>query len=380
MDYFISGDFLEHPYRTRLASDSDPYTEQLVLLSGQGIWYSSPNSTEFEKSFRVIENKTAAVRHFRREEFGLDPKWFIYMCPQNLFKLHVFFDDVIARILLHSISSHLVFTVPKRRKLMVEKFKKRIRSKLGGDIFMRCHFLPRVSSEQFINFIKIGDVLLHPFPFDGSRISADSITAGIPYVTLPTEYLKGRMGASFYRTMNIPDLVATDVDNYVFIAVRLSLDSAFLLKMRRLISSRAWMIFEDMEVPFAWSQFLLNAVGEKPQTWSEFIENSFDRDIVEETTKRNLRRSYQQLFDDRRVEEWLLDKRGLPVLENDVLGNLPPRIFNNWNRPEKESLALSGEDEKGKWASANPMSSHQSARFSFKMGIDEVRYCAYFAM
>jgi protein O-GlcNAc transferase len=32
IDYFISGDRLEHPYRTLLHDDDEPYTEQVVSL------------------------------------------------------------------------------------------------------------------------------------------------------------------------------------------------------------------------------------------------------------------------------------------------------------------------------------------------------------
>lgn len=35
IDYFLSADMLEHPYRTRLQSDGEPYTEQVALLDGQ---------------------------------------------------------------------------------------------------------------------------------------------------------------------------------------------------------------------------------------------------------------------------------------------------------------------------------------------------------
>jgi len=42
MDYFVSADFMEHPHRTRMAVEDEPYTEQVVLLEGQGIWYSKP--------------------------------------------------------------------------------------------------------------------------------------------------------------------------------------------------------------------------------------------------------------------------------------------------------------------------------------------------
>lgn len=328
----MSNDYMEHPYRTRLSSVAEPYTEQVVLLPGQGIWYMAPNSTEFAKSFQIIKNKTADIKNFSREEFGLDPSWFLYMCPQNLFKLHLFFDDVIARILEMSPNAHIAFTVPAKRRILTQKFKDRLELKLKEN-YSRCHFLPRVSSEQFINFIKIGDILLHPFPFDGSRISADSITAGIPYVTLPAEYLKGRMGASFYRTMDIPELVATNVSNYIDIAVSLSINTSFLEEMRHLISTRSWLIFDDLEVPFAWSQFLLRAIGRKTLSWEDFIESCSDRNIHEETRRRDMRLKNQERFDERRGQEvWLLDDEGTAVLEDDVTVSSLPRIFNNWNR------------------------------------------------
>lgn len=36
IDYFISGDIMENPYRTHMTSQNDPYVEQVVLISGQG--------------------------------------------------------------------------------------------------------------------------------------------------------------------------------------------------------------------------------------------------------------------------------------------------------------------------------------------------------
>ena len=44
MDFFVSADYMEHPHRTRLplemgAEGGDAYSEQVVLLEGQGIWY-----------------------------------------------------------------------------------------------------------------------------------------------------------------------------------------------------------------------------------------------------------------------------------------------------------------------------------------------------
>ena len=40
IDYFISADRMEHPFRTKIEAGKLPYSEQVVLLDGQGIWYS----------------------------------------------------------------------------------------------------------------------------------------------------------------------------------------------------------------------------------------------------------------------------------------------------------------------------------------------------
>ena len=42
----------------------------------------------------------------------------------------------------------------------------------------------------------------------GSRTSADGLANGVPVLTLPAEYLRGRMGVQFYRSMGMPELVA----------------------------------------------------------------------------------------------------------------------------------------------------------------------------
>ena len=54
----------------------------------------------------------------------------------------------------------------------------RLKSALGPEYASRLHVIDRVSSEQFLGLIKLADVVLHPFPFDGSRTSADSLIAG----------------------------------------------------------------------------------------------------------------------------------------------------------------------------------------------------------
>ena len=55
-----------------------------------------------------------------------------------------------------------------------------------------------------------------------------------------------------------------------------------------------------------------------------------------------MRRENQEKFDAYRgMETWLLNEKGKVVIENDVEGDTPPRIFNNWNSKHEKSMAVS---------------------------------------
>jgi protein O-GlcNAc transferase len=334
VDYFMSSDFMEHPFRTRIPYRNEPYSEQVVLSPGQGIWYYGPHSAEMklcEDSVASIVNSDVSLS---RNDFELDPEWFVFLCPQSVFKLHPLFDQVIAALLRQSPSHvHVVFTAG-RRPRWTQTFVQRLEQAIHPDDTHRCHLVERVSSEMFIEFIKVADAILHPFPFDGSRTSADSIAAHIPYVTLPTEYLRGRMGASFLRTMNIPELVAKNVTDFVHIAVKLSTDISFFRTMKDLLQKRSWLIWEDMEVPFAWTKFLSLSIGAQySHTFEEFIASCAGRNVTREVLATSERNANQQMFDQRWGQShWLLNAEGVAVLEEDVGSNesdsiLAPRLF-----------------------------------------------------
>ena len=114
IDYFISADGMEHPFRTRIKLQEEPYTEQVVLLEGQGIWYNYPENPEFslqttEFSGKIDFDSSKIIRQF----FKFGNNWFIYFCPQSVFKIHPLYDFVLADILISAvvagINAHLGF-------------------------------------------------------------------------------------------------------------------------------------------------------------------------------------------------------------------------------------------------------------------------------
>jgi hypothetical protein len=218
-----------------------------------------------------------------------------------------------------------------RRPRWTQIYLTRLQNTLGPDLSRRLHMIERVSSEQFPALLKIADVILHPFPFDGSKTSADALEVHKPLVTLPTEYLRGRMGAAFLRTMNIPELVARNRSEYVDIAVRLSQDVAFYDRMVGLITERVDLIWEDMSVPYAWTQLLCGLTGSAAPSWEAFLARS-GRDTEVEQRRTAARDSNTRLFDATwGPERWLL-QGGVATLKSMLEDPLQlPCIFRDWN-------------------------------------------------
>ncbi|CAM9448041.1 unnamed protein product [Ectocarpus sp. 12 AP-2014] len=341
IDYFLSADAMEFPDRTTMLPDDDPYSEQVVLFGGQGIWYPAPvlpselappprprttNDTasttavlptpqapipaptlawsaahdtitakgggsagEMGSSWggpaseRALETYHAASTRASRERarsvlraelknrIGIDQNSVVYMCAQSLFKLHPDFDLAVKGVLEASGSNHLVFTAG-RRQQWTSIFQARLTSTLGDDLMTRVFFVPRtVSGAAFSSLLASADVVLHPFPFGGSKTSADALAVGVPTVSVAGKYVAGRMAQSFYRTMGMQHMccVATDVASYVQLATKLGQDFGFRKRIIDLIDQRQWVIWERRDEVFEWASFLARLGGVSPPTPQE---------------------------------------------------------------------------------------------------------------
>eukprot|EP00981_Chlorochromonas_danica_P005050 scaffold1016_cov175-Ochromonas_danica.AAC.8 len=264
VDYFISADAMESPFRTRLHTGAHhAYAEQVVHLEGQGIHYYRHMPPEVVLQEVNLTQLIGSIRTFRKADFiGIeDSNAFVYFMPQSVFKIVPLFDLILVQILYATPDHVHIILTGGRREYWTKVYEERIRNQLHPAYQHRFHVIPRVSSEHFYNLIRISDVIIHPFPFDGSRTSADAIILKKPYITLPTEYLRGRMGYAFYRTMNIPELVAVNIVDYLDIALRLYYDKVFYASMVDKLVKSEDLLWEDMFVPYTWTRFLQRLLG-----------------------------------------------------------------------------------------------------------------------
>jgi predicted O-linked N-acetylglucosamine transferase (SPINDLY family) len=123
-----------------------------------------------------------------------------------------------------------------------------------------CLFLPRLNFDDFLSLNLASNVLLDTPGWSGGKTSLEGISCGLPVVTLPGEFMRGRHAYAMLKMMGINDTVAEDIDEYIDIAVRLGIDERFYWKNREKIRSRSDRLFEDYSVPAALAAFFKNTV------------------------------------------------------------------------------------------------------------------------
>jgi predicted O-linked N-acetylglucosamine transferase (SPINDLY family) len=76
------------------------------------------------------------------------------------------------------------------------------------------------------------DIGLDTFPYNGHTTSLDSFWMGVPVVTLCGQTVVGRAGLCQLMNLGLPELIASNPDEYVRIAVSLAGDLPRLAALR----------------------------------------------------------------------------------------------------------------------------------------------------
>lgn len=206
-------------------NEMEHYTEQVVLFDGQAISFPSTEphpiqSTKLAKGDAIKPISAAdpnslllQVRYDNITGVPIGVKGSIYLCFQNSFKIHPVFDSILIRILQIDQVGHVVLQAARDQKktmivinrirdAIVKEFcyedlqnhtyiKASLPCREANSLLSRIHFIPRVKSDKMELIFAQATVVLHPFPFGGSKTASDVFKSGVPLVTYPQPYLRG---------------------------------------------------------------------------------------------------------------------------------------------------------------------------------------------
>jgi len=237
IDGFVSCAEMEPP-------DADAhYVEPLLRLPGIGTSY---------RRLHVPERPA-------RARFGLPDDRALLLCPQSLFKVHPDNDALFARVLAADRRASLVM-FDGRHPRVTDRFMQRIARTFdahGVSARERLIVLPPFPHEDYLRINLVCDAMVDTLHWSGGNTSLDALACGLPVVTLPGRYMRGRQSAAMLRIAGAGELVARDADDYVRIAARLVDDAAWRASLRETIRGGLDRIFETRAPVDAFAEFLM---------------------------------------------------------------------------------------------------------------------------
>lgn len=237
VDYFISSEHQETP------DSENYYSEKLVRLSALPAYYHAP----------PVLGETKG-----RADYGLPEERRLYLCPHSLFKFHPEFDEIIAAILHRDPAGTFVLMeghYPQWTAHLMERF-----AGTMPEVADRVTFLPRLGYADYLRVMLLADVMLDPLHFGGGKTSLDALSLGVPIVTLPGKFMRGRATYACYRKMDVMDCVASSKEDYVEKAVAIATDDGLRRALSGKIMDRSRLLQEDMSMVRELEQFFLEAM------------------------------------------------------------------------------------------------------------------------
>lgn len=225
------------------ADAASHYVERLVMLPGLGVSYSMP----------------APQPPVERAQLGLPQDRRLYVCAQSLFKVHPEMDDLLADVIARDPDGVLVFFQALGRHATENLAGRLQRAFARRGIVPRgqLKFLPRMESAYFRRVLAAADVVLDTIRWSGGNTSIDAFAAGVPVVTLPGRFMRGRQTAGMLELMGIPELIAASPADYVAKAVEAATDRDRNAALRRAIAERRAVLFDQAAPVEAFSRALL---------------------------------------------------------------------------------------------------------------------------
>lgn len=243
LDYFLSSVDLES------GPEADAlYTERLIQLGNLPTCFYRPPAPSGAPPTRA--------------EFGLPEAATLYVSPHTPWKFVPDFDPLLAAILGRDPDARLVLVTGPKGGENARRLVQRLGESMPAD---RILLLPRVPNERFSAFLSLADVVLDTRPFGAGRLAYECMALGVPIVTWPGDFMRGRVVNGLYRQMELGDCVAADAAGYVDTAVRLATDRTWRDAVVTRIRERAPAVFGQVGAARELAAFFRQAVDDARQ-------------------------------------------------------------------------------------------------------------------
>jgi predicted O-linked N-acetylglucosamine transferase (SPINDLY family) len=102
----------------------------------------------------------------------------------------------------------------------------------------RLLFAPRIAQAAHLSRLAVADLAFDTFPCNGHTTTSDALWAGVPVLTLAGRHFASRVSESLLRALEMPELVAADLDAYGKLAISLAEDGERLAAVRAKLAAK----------------------------------------------------------------------------------------------------------------------------------------------
>ena len=198
IDYIIADDYLipeEH---------RSGYSEHIVYL---------PDCFQANDDRRPVAAETPT-----RTQMGLPEVGFVWCSFHSSYKLNPTLFDVWARLLM-AVPDSVLWLVG-GSPAVVENLRRE--ALIRGVDAQRLVFAESLPYSQHLARLRLADLCLDTYPFNGGTTSSDALWAGVPVVTCAGRSFAARMAGSLLHALGLLGLVTHSLEEYAQLALRLA--------------------------------------------------------------------------------------------------------------------------------------------------------------
>lgn len=148
--------------------------------------------------------------------------------------------------------------------LIGEDLRRRLQSSFaahGLDADAHCVLLPPQSPISYWNLNRVADVFLDSPGWSGCNTTLEGIACGLPVVTTPGRFMRGRHSSAILTQLGVTDTIAANTDQYVEIAARLGVDRVWRQAIIDRMAARSGALYSAPEPVVALERWLRAVVS-----------------------------------------------------------------------------------------------------------------------
>ncbi|MGI0489279.1 tetratricopeptide repeat protein [Pantanalinema rosaneae CENA516] len=236
VDYFLSSDLMEPP------NAQAHYSETLVRVANLAIAYPQPSVPELTQPRSAFQLREEAV---------------VYLVCQTLCKILPQQDAVWVAIAQQIPQAQFVF-IARPNAFVAEQFRQRLQRSfaavgLNSEDF--CVILPPQPQTAYWNLNQLADVFLDTMGWSGGHTTLEAIACGLPIVTLPSRFMRGRHSYAILKMLGVTDTIAQTEADYIAISTRLGFDRVWRNQIVQTMRDRFSHLYDDQTCITALEQF-----------------------------------------------------------------------------------------------------------------------------